>query len=182
MKLLIAVFVFIYFGLCNFYVINEQVARTFRQTVICPGQDFRLGEKLGEKGCGWDSGNSNRASVAPVRPDRNHGNARRIAEVSAYTSRTQETDQSPEIAANGQNIWNLYQKGIKTCATNDYKFGTVLRVEGYGDCIVSDRMNRRYTGKGNVDLYFGYDLKAARSFGRKKLIIEVNPAKTIAEK
>lgn len=89
------------------------------------------------------------------------------ATVTGYTSRAQETDSTPEIAANGKNIWKLYQQGINTCASNDYKLGTVLTIEGLGTCTVFDRMNSRFTGTGRIDWYFGYDLKAALKHGVK---------------
>lgn len=78
------------------------------------------------------------------------------ATISFYTSEVRQTDSSPEIAANGQNIWTLYKQGLNTCASNDYKFGTKLSIVGVGDCVVRDRMNDRYTGKGRIDWYLGY--------------------------
>lgn len=89
------------------------------------------------------------------------------ATVTGYSSRTQETDDSPEIAANGQNILRLYEKHDNTCATNDYAFGTKLVIPGLGSCTVRDRMNRRYTGTGHIDFYFGMDYKAALQHGSK---------------
>ena len=97
--------------------------------------------------------------------------APRLSDVSAYTSRVQETDSSPCIAANGKDICKLHKQGIQTCASNDYKLGAKLKIEGLGECIVSDRMNRRYTGTGRVDFYMGMDLKGALSHGVKKLMV-----------
>lgn len=97
-----------------------------------------------------------------------------VATVTEYTSRKQETDGSPEIAANGENIWKLYQKHDNTCATNDYKIGTRLTIPGLGDCTVRDRMNRRYNGKQRVDFYRGYDTKSALAFGVKKMKVSIN--------
>lgn len=91
------------------------------------------------------------------------------ATVTGYSSRAQETDSTPEIAANGQNIWKLYQQGSNTCASNDYKIGTVLTLKGLGTCVVRDRMNKRYTGTGRIDWYFGYDTKAAYAHGIKTI-------------
>lgn len=90
------------------------------------------------------------------------------ATVSFYTSRVQETDSTPEISANGQNIWTLYKQGLNTCASNDYKFGTKLTIVGIGDCVVRDRMNTRYTGTGNIDWYMGYSTAEALHKGVKK--------------
>ena len=96
--------------------------------------------------------------------------------VSAYTSEARQTDATPEIGATGENIWKLLQKGIRTCASNDYPFGTKLDIPGIeGGCVVKDRMNRRYTGRGFVDVYMGYDHAAAWAFGRKTLNVKINP-------
>lgn len=93
--------------------------------------------------------------------------------VSSYTSEARQTDNSPEIGATGENIYKLLQKGIRTCASNDYKFGTKLIIPGIGECVVKDRMNRRYTGKSVVDVYLGYDTTRAWRWGRKRLQVEV---------
>lgn len=93
--------------------------------------------------------------------------------VSAYTSEVGQTDASPEVGATGENIYKLLQKGIRTCASNDYKFGTKLIIPGIGECVVKDRMNRRYTGKNVVDVYLGYDTARAWKWGRKRLQVEV---------
>lgn len=91
--------------------------------------------------------------------------------VTAYTSRTSETDSTPCIGAYNNDICAMYAKGQKVCASNDYAKGTRLNVEGLGDCVVLDKMNRRYTGTGRVDWYFGKDLKAARAWGKKTVEI-----------
>ena len=97
--------------------------------------------------------------------------APRLSDVSAYTSRVQETDSSPCIAANGKDICKLHKQGIQTCASNDYKLGAKLKIEGLGECIVSDRMARRYTGTGRVDFYMGMDTAKAYKHGVKKLMV-----------
>lgn len=104
-----------------------------------------------------------------------------ISTVTMYTSRPEETDASPCIDSNGQDICVLWQKGQKTCATNWVDLGSVLEVEGLGECLVTGRMNKRYHTE--VDWYNGYDdecldgydqydicpqLKEALEFGAKK--------------
>jgi hypothetical protein len=93
-----------------------------------------------------------------------------IVEMSAYTSRVEETDSSPCISADGSNICE-YDGCV--VASNDYAFGTVIDVEGFGLCEVRDRMNSRYTSTGNMDIYFGMDLDGALKFGRQKVEIKV---------
>lgn len=95
------------------------------------------------------------------------------ATVTAYTSEVGQTDSSPEVAANGENIWSLYQVGKNTCAINDIAFGSKLTVEGLGDCVVRDRMNPRYTHTAHLDFYFGKDTAKALQFGIKSLNVMV---------
>jgi 3D (Asp-Asp-Asp) domain-containing protein len=94
----------------------------------------------------------------------------KVVEMSAYTSRIEETDESPCISADGTNICE-YDGCV--VASNDYALGTKIVVEGFGECEVKDRMNSRYTGQGNMDIYFGMDLKGALEFGRKKIKIAI---------
>lgn len=95
------------------------------------------------------------------------------AHVTMYTSRVAETDDSPCIAANGKDICKLLSEGVQTCASNDYKLGSRLQIQGLGECTVMDRMNKRYTGTGRIDWYAGFDLARARSHGVKNLMIAV---------
>lgn len=95
------------------------------------------------------------------------------ATVTAYTSRVEETDASPCIAADGSDICARYAKGERICASNDYKLGTMLDIQGLGRCVVSDRMNRRYTGTGRVDWYMGHDLTGARKWGIRQTSISL---------
>ena len=87
--------------------------------------------------------------------------------VTAYTSHEDKTDATPEIAADGTNIYQRYLTGEQTCASNAYPFGTRLFVEELGVCTVADRMARKNDGK--LDWYFGKDLNSALSFGVKTL-------------
>lgn len=89
-----------------------------------------------------------------------------IAEFSAYTSDPAETDDSPFETASGLDLSNHYECVV---ASNDYEFGTRLAIEDIGVCSVEDRMNSRYTGTGNIDVYFGTDKQRALNFGRKEL-------------
>jgi 3D (Asp-Asp-Asp) domain-containing protein len=91
------------------------------------------------------------------------------AEISAYTSYPNQTDSSPCISADNSNICELYAQGELICASNDFEFGDKVFIEGYGTCTVHDRMNRRYTGTGNIDIYFGYDTQQALNWGRQTI-------------
>ena len=81
-------------------------------------------------------------------------------------------DNSPCIASNGENICTALALGYKRCASNKYLFGTTLEVEGYGKCIVVDRMNKRFTDR--VDVAFTAEKKTeAMAFGGHERNIKV---------
>lgn len=96
------------------------------------------------------------------------------ATVTAYNAGiAAQTDSSPCITANGENICTALALGLKRCAANNLKFGTRLFVEGYGECIVTDRMNSRYQN-GEIDVAFKSDqIKEAKKFGAKKRLIKI---------
>jgi 3D (Asp-Asp-Asp) domain-containing protein len=83
--------------------------------------------------------------------------------VTAYSSRPEETDDTPFITASGQRV----RYGI--CATNEFPFGTILKL---GDiiCEVQDRTNKRY--KYRIDIWMPTTEKALE-FGKKILPIKV---------
>lgn len=87
--------------------------------------------------------------------------------VTAYTSSPAETDSDPCIGASNQNLCSLYAEGTGICASNAYPFGTRLKVEGFGDCTVLDRMNSRYPER--VDVYMGFDRPRALNWGVKQV-------------
>ncbi|MFA6018529.1 MAG: hypothetical protein WC776_05120 [Patescibacteria group bacterium] len=92
--------------------------------------------------------------------------------VTAYNSVPWQTDSTPCIAADGTDICEQHEKGIKTCAAR-YPFGSIVLVPGWGACRVVDRLSSRYASR--VDLYFGGadKIAEARAFGKKKLKIVV---------
>lgn len=92
---------------------------------------------------------------------------RRLAlEVSAYTTRKEETDDTPCIAANGENICDPAKRN--TVATNDLPIGTKVIIPSISPnvLVVRDRMNARYTGKGNMDV-LADTVSDARVIGRR---------------
>ena len=92
--------------------------------------------------------------------------------VTAYNSVAWQTDETPCIGAQGTDICEIYERGEDICAANFVPLGTVLSVEGLGDCVVRDRMNARYDYR--VDWYMGYDIDAARDWGVRYQDIEVH--------
>lgn len=83
-----------------------------------------------------------------------------------------QTDNTPCTSANGENICEALRLGYKRCAANFVPFGTILNIEGYGQCLVTDRMNARY--KYRVDIAMNADeIQAARTFGVKFAKVEI---------
>lgn len=96
-----------------------------------------------------------------------------IREVSAYNvGVVAQNDDTPCIPANGENICEAVRQGYKRCAANFVPLGTRLRIEGYGECLVVDRMNSRY--KSRVDIAMAADqIAEARQWGVRKLKVEI---------
>jgi 3D (Asp-Asp-Asp) domain-containing protein len=88
-------------------------------------------------------------------------------EVTAYTSREEETDETPFTSASGETVyWGMI-------ATNAYPFGTHVRFPDlYGDKVfeVKDRMHSRY--KRRMDIWFP-ELGRADDFGLRTTKIEI---------
>jgi len=96
-----------------------------------------------------------------------------IAEVSAYTSRKIETDDTPCINAWGDNICNIHRAGIGIIACPS-KFNRLDLIEINGkQFLCLDRMNIRYRNGNYFDVYFGMDLEGARKFGRQTKKIKI---------
>jgi 3D (Asp-Asp-Asp) domain-containing protein len=87
--------------------------------------------------------------------------------VTAYSSSVNETDDTPFITASGERV----RDGI--VAANFLPFGTRIRIpEVFGNKIfvVKDRMATKHAEK--VDIWFETK-ELAKTFGKKKLIVEV---------
>ncbi len=78
-----------------------------------------------------------------------------IREVTMYSSTPEQTDNTPCIAANNQDVCILWKNGQNICATNAFPLGTKLKVDKLGTCLVDDRMNDRFSNR--IDWYAGYD-------------------------
>lgn len=96
-----------------------------------------------------------------------------IKGISAYNAGDPyQCDNSPCIAANGENICLALELGYKRCAANFVPFGTILEIEGYGRCLVVDRMNSRFSN--HVDIAMKKtEKKEALKFGRRKLKVHI---------
>lgn len=91
----------------------------------------------------------------------------------AYNSLKSQTDSSPNITAFGDTLnpemhciavsKDLLQKGLK--------HNVPVKIKGFeGFYYVKDKMHSKWKNK--IDIYMGVDVKAAREWGRRKVVIE----------
>jgi 3D (Asp-Asp-Asp) domain-containing protein len=156
-KILVYGVLFIYFGMCAKFMLFPTAAHSEKPPTIAQEVPSVL----------------NTAIVIKQGVDPAWGKIKepRLSDVSAYTSRVQETDNTPCIPADGSNICDRFAKGEKMVASNCYKLGTKLKIGDLGEFTVVDRMNKRYTASCRVDIYMGYDLQKALKHGVKKMFV-----------
>ena len=96
-----------------------------------------------------------------------------IRVVTAYNvGDPRQTDDTPCISANGENICRALAEGEMRCAANFVPLGSHLYVDKIGVCLVTDRMNRRYRNR--VDIAMQKDeYRKARRFGKQKLQVKI---------
>lgn len=92
--------------------------------------------------------------------------------VSAYNSVSWQTQGDPNIAAWGDTL----KPGMKSIAVSrdllrmGLTHNTMVKIDTFPDTFyVKDKMNKRW--KNRIDLYMGVDIKKAREWGRKKMLI-----------
>jgi len=90
-----------------------------------------------------------------------------IATVYSYNSEVGQTDSTQDITASG----HVLREGDRVVANNCLRFGTRIWVQGYGEYIVLDRMNRRY----NCSVFdvWSADKEWSKQFGKRRLTIEI---------
>jgi len=94
-------------------------------------------------------------------------------EASAYNSVFWQTDSiNPSVAAWGDTL----KPGMKSIAVSrdlikmGFTHNTMVKIDTFPDTFyVKDKMNRRWRNR--IDIYMGKDVKRARAWGKKKLII-----------
>lgn len=98
-----------------------------------------------------------------------------VREVTAYNvGMKRQTSDEPCIGATGQNLCRLVAQGLKICAANFVDPETILHIEGYGECVVLDRMNPRFAHR--VDIAMRKDeVGKALEFGVQRRHVEVKP-------
>ncbi len=100
-----------------------------------------------------------------------------VREVTAYNVGIRgQTGDEPCIGATGHNLCRLVARGQKICAANFVDSETILHIEGYGECVVLDRMNRRFAHR--VDIAMREDeVDRALEFGIQRRHVEVKPGR-----
>src|SRR5210317_1940618 len=96
-----------------------------------------------------------------------------IRVVTAYNvGDPRQTDNTPCISANGENICRALADGEMRCAANFVPLGSRLYVDKIGVCLVTDRMNKRYRNRVDIAMRKDEYRKALR-FGRQKLHVKI---------
>jgi len=92
--------------------------------------------------------------------------------MTAYTLSVNETDDAPCIGAGNNNLCELrpiLKKDNKTiCASRDLPLNTEIYIDGYGICVIKDRMNKRYLGTNRIDILMDTKEEAI-NFGIREL-------------
>ena len=91
---------------------------------------------------------------------------------SAYNSLAYQTSSNPFITAFGDSLkpGDRYIAVSRDLLRGPLKYNTEVSIEGL-DCtyVVKDKMNIRYWN--TIDVYMGLDVKAARNWGRRKVML-----------
>ena len=96
-----------------------------------------------------------------------------VRQVTAYNvGVSEQTSDSPCIGASGKDLCRLVAEGQNVCAANFVDLGTVLHIADYGECVVLDRMHRRFSDR--VDIAMREDaIDEAVEFGLQRRQVEV---------
>ncbi len=102
-----------------------------------------------------------------------------LRQVTAYNvGDWSQTSVTPCVSASGENICVAVNKGEKRCAANFVKLGSLLHIQDYGLCRVTDRMHQRYKNRVDIAMPPG-EQQVARQFGLQQLVVtELSPPST----
>ena len=96
-----------------------------------------------------------------------------VREVTAYNVRVRrQTSDEPCIGATGENLCRLVARGLKVCAANFVDPEAILHIDGYGECVVLDRMNRRFPHRVDIAMRKN-EVDRAIEFGIQRRYVEV---------
>lgn len=89
-----------------------------------------------------------------------------------YSLSVDETDENPCVGAGNNNLCELRpilrEEGRTICASRDLPLDTVIYIDGIGECIIKDRMNKKYKGTNRIDILFD-SKQEAKNFGVQQL-------------
>lgn len=95
-----------------------------------------------------------------------------ITTFTGYSLSVDETDGSPCIGAGNNNLCDLRPElkkdNITICASRDLPLDTLIYIDGIGECVIKDRMNKRYKGTNRIDVLFDSKQEAI-NFGKQQL-------------
>ena len=95
-----------------------------------------------------------------------------IREVTAYNVGVREqTSDTPCTGAGGHDLCRLLERNVKVCAANFVALGTILMIEKFGECVVLDRMHRRFAHRVDIAMR-EHEIEEALEFGRQRRIVE----------
>lgn len=96
-----------------------------------------------------------------------------VREVTAYNVGVKEqTSDTPCIGAGGDDLCRLITQSTKVCAANFVPLGTILAIEKIGECVVLDRLHRRYPHRVDIAMR-EHETREAREFGLQRRIVQV---------
>lgn len=90
----------------------------------------------------------------------------------AYNSLANQTSSDPHITAFGDSLKpGLHYIAVsRDLLTKGLGHNTLVKIEGFDQTfLVKDKMNKRWRNR--IDIYMGTDVKAARSWGKRKVNI-----------
>ena len=95
-----------------------------------------------------------------------------VREVTAYNVGVKEqTSDTPCIGAGGHDLCWLTTR-MKVCAANFVPLGTILEIEKVGECVVLDRMHRRFPHRVDIAMR-DHETREAREFGLQRRVVQV---------
>ena len=99
-------------------------------------------------------------------------NAGIVREVTAYNVGVRkQTSNTPCIGAGGDNLCRLIERNVNVCAANFVALGTILKIDKIGECVVLDRMHRRFPNRVDIAMR-GHEIEEALEFGLQRRIVE----------
>ena len=84
---------------------------------------------------------------------------------------SEQTSDPPCVGAGGDDLCRLTTR-MKVCAANFVPLGTILEIEKFGECVVLDRMHRRFPHRVDIAMR-DHETREAREFGLQKRIVQV---------